>query len=196
MGVSLTKGQTISLTKDTPGLKNVIAGAGWDTATEGQEVDLDLMIVQIGEDGKALPDANGNNTNADEALLFFGNKDLPGLHHTGDNLTGEGEGDDEQIEVTLPSVAANVKELQVVLVSYSGQTFDTIANAFVRLVNKDDNAELAKYEVSSGYDGKRAIELGRLVRNGSEWDFKASGEAIDGADFKSVVATLGVTSDD
>jgi tellurium resistance protein TerD len=192
MSVSLTKGQTVEFTKENPGLSHVVAGAGWDGKTDAP-IDLDLMIVQVGEDGKALTDANGNNSNADEALLFFNNKDLPGLHHTGDNLTGEGDGDDEQIEVKLSEVASNVKELRVILVSYSGETFDQVANAFVRLFNKDNNQELAKYEVSSGYDGKRGIELGRLVRNGSEWDFKATGEVVEGSNFKNMLTTLGIS---
>lgn len=191
MSVSLTKGQEVSLTKDNPGLTHVVAGAGWD-GTSDQPIDLDLMIVQIGEDGKALPDANNNGSNADEALLFFNNKDLPGLHHTGDNLTGEGDGDDEQIIVDLANVASNVKELQVVLVSYSGQSFDQVANAFVRMVNKANNQELAKYEVSTGYAGKKGIELGRMVRTGTEWSFKAHGDPIEGNDFTGLLNTLGV----
>ena len=80
------------------------------------------MAVLIGADGKALPDANSNGSNADEALLFFNNKDLPGLHHTGDNLTGEGDGDDEQIVITLADVSANVNEIAIVVASYSGET--------------------------------------------------------------------------
>ncbi len=200
MSVSLTKGQSVSLTKaatdagSTDPLTKVIAGAGWDAAADGKEIDLDLMAVLIGEDGKALPDANANGSNADEALLFFNNKDLPGLHHTGDNLTGEGEGDDEQIVITLADVAANVKEIAIVVASYSGQAFDEVANAQVRLVNEADNKELAKYELSTGADfaGKHGVELGRLVRNGSEWEFKADGTAVEGADFSAVVKSLGI----
>lgn len=199
MSVSLTKGETVSLTKaaqdagSTAPLTKVVAGAGWD-GTSSAPVDLDLMIVLVGEDGKALPDANSNGSNADEALLFFSNKDLPGLHHTGDNLTGEGDGDDEQIVVTLGDVAANVKELAVVVASYSGESFDKVANAQIRLVNDGDQKELAKYELSTSTDfaSKHGVELGRLVRNGAEWDFKATGVAVEGATFKDVVSALGI----
>lgn len=199
MSVSMTKGQSVNLTKaavdagSTAPLAKVIAGAGWD-GTSSAPIDLDLMAVLIGDDGKALPDANANGSNADEALLFFNNKDLPGLHHTGDNLTGEGDGDDEQIVITLADVAANVKEIAVVVASYSGESFDKVANAQVRLVNEADQKELAKYELSTGteFAGKHGVELGRLVRNGSEWEFKASGAAVEGSNFSDVVKALGI----
>jgi tellurium resistance protein TerD len=201
MGISLTKGQSVSLTKaaadagSTAPLTKVVAGAGWD-GTNDAPIDLDLMAVLIGDDGKALPDANGNGSNADEALLFFNNKELPGLHHTGDNLTGEGEGDDEQIVITLADVAANVKEIAIVVASYSGETFDKVANAQVRMVNEADQKELTKYELSTGaeFAGKHGVELGRLVRNGAEWEFKATGATVEGNNFNEVVKALGINN--
>lgn len=200
MGVSLTKGQTVSLHKaatdagSTAPLTKVVAGAGWD-GTSSAPIDLDLMAVLIGSDGKPLPDANSNGENADEALLFFNNKDLPGLHHNGDNLTGEGEGDDEQIVITLGDVQSIVSEIAIVVASYSGETFDKVANASVRLVNEADNKELGKYELTTdaAFAGKHGVELGRLVRNGDQWDFKATGAVIEGGSFSDVVTTLGVT---
>ena len=198
MSVSLTKGASISLSKansdagSTSPLTKVVAGAGWD-AKDGKSIDLDLMIVQVASDGKAIPDDNGNGTNLDEALLFFNNMTLPGLKHSGDNLTGEGDGDDEQIVVTLADVAQNVNELAVVVASYSGETFDEIENAFVRLVNEADNTELAKFELTSGFAGTRGVELGRLKRNGAEWDFAATGNSVAG-DFNAIVASYGITS--
>lgn len=199
MGVSLTKGQTVSLSKaaadagSTAPLTKVIAGAGWD-GTSNAPIDLDLMAVLIGTDGKALADANGNGSNADEALLFFNNKELPGLHHTGDNLTGEGEGDDEQIVITLADVPANVNEVAIVVASYSGQTFDQVANAQVRLVNEADQKEMAKYQLStaSEFASKHGVELGRLVRINGEWNFKATGAVVEGNSFNDVVKTLGI----
>jgi tellurium resistance protein TerD len=200
MSVSLTKGESVTLSKaasdagSTAPLTKVIAGAGWD-GTSSDPIDLDLMAVLIGDDGKALPDANNNGSNADEALLFFNNKTLPGLAHSGDNLTGEGEGDDEQIVITLADVAATVKEIAIVVASYSGESFDKVANASVRLVNEADQKELAKYELTSGaeFAGKHGVELGRLTRNGSEWEFKATGAVVEGADFDAVVKTLGIS---
>ncbi len=199
MSVSLSKGESVSLSKaasdagSTAPLTKVIAGAGWD-GTSDAPIDLDLCAVLIGTDGKALPDANGNNSNADEALLFFNNKDLPGLHHTGDNLTGEGDGDDEQIVITLADVAASVNEIAIVVASYSGESFDQVKNAAVRMVNEADNKELAKYEVSSGYEGKKAVELGRLKRAGAEWSFTATGTVVEGATFDEVVKNLGIVN--
>lgn len=192
--VSLKKGDSVNLHKEAPGLTKVIAGAGWDGKADAP-IDLDLMAILIGSDGKPLPDENANGSNADEALLFFNNKELPGLHHTGDNRTGEGEGDDEQIEITLGDVATTVSEISVVVVIYDGpDDFSKVANAFCRMVNAADNAEIAKYEISTGYDGKKGVELGRLVRNGTEWDFKATGVALEGSDFDQMVANLGITA--
>jgi tellurium resistance protein TerD len=196
MGVSLTKGQTVGLTKVAADagktLSKLTAGAGWDAADDGKEIDLDLLAVYLGEDGKAIPDANNNGSNADEALTFFNNKDVAGAHHTGDNLTGEGEGDDEQIEFTLANIPAIVKEVAVVVASYSGQTFGEVKSAFVRMVNTDGNEELAKYELGADHGSTKAVELGRLVRNGDQWDFKATGVDVAG-NFNAVVASYGVT---
>lgn len=194
--VSLTKGQSLSLTKAAADagktLSKLVAGAGWDPADEGKEIDLDLLAVYLGEDGKAIPDANGNGSNADEALIFFNNKDVAGAHHTGDNLTGEGDGDDEQIEFTLADIPANVKEVAVVVASYSGQSFGEIKSAVVRMVNADGNEEMAKHELSGDHGSTKAVELGRIVRNGDGWDFKATGENVAG-EFKAVVESYGVT---
>lgn len=196
MGVSLTKGESVSLTKAAADagktLSKLVAGAGWDPAAEGTEIDLDLLAVYLGTDGKAIPDANNNGTNADEALIFFNNKDVAGAHHTGDNLTGEGEGDDEQIVFTLADIPANVKEVAVVVASYSGQTFGEVKSAFVRMVNSDGNDEMAKYELGADHGSTKAIELGRIVRNGDSWDFKATGTDVVG-EFSDVVKSYGVT---
>ena len=198
MSVSLQKGTTVSLAKasadagvSTP-LTKVIAGAGWD-AKDGKSIDLDLLTVLIGNDGKAIPDANGNGTNLDEAVTFFNNLDgIAGVKHSGDNLTSEGDGDDEQIEVTLADVPANANEIAVVVASYSGEKFSEIENVHVRLVNADGNVEMAKLELKDGLGDTKGVELGRLVRNGSEWDFKATGNTIAG-DFTQIVASYGGT---
>ena len=196
MSVSLTKCTTVSLTKansdagSTSPLTAVVAGAGWD-AKQGKSIDLDLMAVLVGTDGKAIPDANGNGTNLDEALVFFNNLSVAGLKHSGDNLTGEGDGDDEQITVTLADVPSVVNEIAIVVASYSGETFDEVENAFVRLVNATDNTEMAKFELKEGLGATKGVELGRLKRNGAEWDFTATGTTISG-DFNAIVASFGV----
>lgn len=197
MSVSLQKGSKVNLQKantdagSTTPLTKLVAGAGWD-AKSGKSIDLDLVAVLIGSDGKAIPDANGNGTNLDEAVVFFNNLQVEGLKHSGDNLTGEGDGDDEQITVDLASVPANVQEVAVVVASYSGETFGEIENAFVRLVNANGDTELAKYELKDGMANTKGVELGRVKRNGSEWEFEATGKNIDG-DFSAIVASYGVT---
>lgn len=152
MSVSLTKGASVSLTKEVAAkgkvLSKLVAGAGWDPVAD-KEIDLDLLAVYIGTDGKAIPDANSNGSNADEALIFFNNLKVAGAEHTGDNLTGEGDGDDEQINFTLADVPANVAEIAVVVASYSGETFGEVANTHVRLVNADGNEEIAKLSLGS-----------------------------------------------
>jgi tellurium resistance protein TerD len=190
MSVTLQKGDSVNLSKEAPNLAKLVAGAGWD-AKAGRSIDLDLLTVYIGEDGKAIPDANGNGTNLDEAVCFFNNLTMPGARHTGDNLTGEGEGDDEQIELTLANIPSNVKEVAVVIASYSGEKFSEVENAFVRMVNADGNTELAKYELKEGMGDTKGVELGRVVRDGSEWKFNATGQNIAG-DFKGIVASYGV----
>lgn len=188
MSVSLTKGASVSLTKEVAAkgktLTKVTAGAGWDV-TNGKSVDLDLLAVKIGQDGKAIPEA-GN-------IVFFNALEVKGAKHSGDNLTGEGDGDDEQINFTLADLEANVAEVAVVVASYSGETFGEVSNTHVRLVNSDDNEEIAKLSLGSDEATKntKAIELGRLVRNGSEWDFKATGTPVSG-DFTAVVASYGI----
>jgi tellurium resistance protein TerD len=197
MSISLTKGDTVDLKKaaadagSTAPLTKVTFGAGWD-AKNGQDIDLDLFAVLIGDDGKAIPDANGNGTNLDEAVLFFKNLSLPGLQHSGDNLTGEGEGDDEQITVDLSSVPANVKEVAITVASYSGQTFGEVDNAFVRAFNADDQKEMAKFTLNDHAADTKGVELGRLKRNGDNWEFVATGSNIAG-DFTQIVASYGVS---
>lgn len=195
MSVSLVKGQSVSLTKEVAAkgktLTKLTAGAGWD-GTSDAPIDLDLMAVLLGEDGKAIPDANGNGSNADEALVFFNNLEVTGAKHSGDNLTGEGDGDDEQITITLADLPANVKEVAVVVASYSGETFDKVANAQVRLLDAGNgDEEIAKYALTENAGSTKAVELGRIVRNGAEWEFKADSKTVDG-DFNAVVASYGV----
>ncbi len=197
MSVTLVKGQKVDLAKantdagSTSPLTKLVAGAGWD-AKSGKSIDLDLVAVLKGTDGKAIADANGNGTNLDEAVVFFNNLNVAGLAHSGDNLTGAGDGDDEQITVDLANVPANVDSIAIVVASYSGETFGEVENAFVRLVNADGNTELAKYELKDGMANTKGVELGCVKRNGSEWEFEATGKNIDG-DFTAIVSSYGVT---
>lgn len=190
--VSLTKGGSINLTKAAADagktLSHVTLGAGWD-GTSSAPIDLDLLTVSLGADGKAIPDANGNGTNADEAVTFFGNLATNGIKHTGDNLTGEGDGYDEKINVTLADVDSVVNEIAVVVVSYSGETFDKVANIQAGVINDDGNEEMATFTNSELGSGK-AVEMGRLKRDGNGWTFNATGTALSEADGKDGEALL------
>ena len=146
MGVSLSKGGNVSLSKEAPGLTAVNVGLGWDVRTStGADFDLDASALLLGTDGKIL---------GDQYFVFFNNLKSPdgSVEHTGDNLTGEGEGDDEMIKVNLASVPAEVDKVVFPVSIYDaesrGQNFGQVRNAFIRVVNQADNSELARYDVS------------------------------------------------
>ncbi len=189
--ISLTKGENIDLTKAEPELKKLIAGAGWD-AKPGKSIDLDLMAILLGTDGKALPDANSNGSNVDEALVFFNHKELAGLKHSGDNTTGEGEGDDERIVITLADVPEAAKAIAIIVVSYSGEKFSEIENVSTRMVNAEGNKELAKFELKDGLGDTKAVEMGKLERVEGGWKFTATGSILSG-EWKDAVKSYGVT---
>lgn len=198
MGVSLKKGEGLSLSKAAADagkkLVKLYAGAGWDPAQEGAEIDFDLMAVLLDANGKALADANGNGTNADEAVLAYFNLKVKGAEHTGDNLTGDGDGDDERINFTLADLPAEVKSIAVLITSYSGQKFGEAKNAFVRVVNADGDEELGKYELTTDDSLKetKSVEMGVLTREGDDWSFQATGKALAGEP-KAALESYGVS---
>lgn len=178
MAVSLQKGQNVSLTKESPGLKKVQFGLGWDVRkTDGGDFDLDASAFVLGEDGKVLSDSH---------FVFYNNlKDPSGaITHSGDNLTGEGEGDDEQISVELTTVTPNVAKVAFVVTIHEaesrGQNFGQVSNAFIRAVNADTNAEIARYDLSEDASIETAMIFGELYRHGSDWKFKAIGQGYAG----------------
>lgn len=174
MGVSLTKGGNVSLTKAAPGLTAVNVGLGWDVrTTTGADFDLDASALLLGADGKVL---------SDQHFVFFNNLKSPDgtVEHTGDNLTGEGEGDDEMIKVNLAGVAPEVDKIVFPVSIHDadarGQSFGQITNAFIRVVNAADNNELTRYDLSEDYSTETALVFGELYRNGAEWKFRAVGQ--------------------
>ncbi|GGV05523.1 MULTISPECIES: TerD family protein [Streptomycetaceae] len=174
MGVSLSKGGNVSLTKEAPGLTAVIVGLGWDVrTTTGTDFDLDASALLCNEGGRV--DGDGN-------FVFFNNLKSPdgSVEHTGDNLTGEGEGDDEQIKVSLATVPANVAKIVFPVSIYDAenrtQNFGQVRNAFIRVVNQADNKELARYDLSEDASTETAMVFGELYRNGAEWKFRAIGQ--------------------
>ncbi|MFI5757005.1 TerD family protein [Streptomyces sp. NPDC051569] len=174
MGVSLSKGGNVSLTKAAPNLTAVTVGLGWDVrTTTGSDFDLDASALLTNAEGKVAIDGN---------FIFFNNLKSPdgSVEHTGDNLTGEGEGDDEAIKVNLATVPADVEKIVFPVSIYEAesrqQSFGQVRNAFIRVVNQADNNELARYDLSEDASTETAMVFGELYRNGAEWKFRAIGQ--------------------
>lgn len=178
MAVSLSKGGNVSLSKEAPGLTAIVAGLGWDArATDGVDFDLDASVFIVGDNGKVRSDSD---------FIFYNNaKSSDGsVEHTGDNRTGEGEGDDEQVKINLAGVPADAKRLVFAVTIHEGearkQSFGQVQNAFMRVVNQSGGAELARYDLSEDYSTETALIFGEVYRNGAEWKFKAVGQGFAG----------------
>ncbi|MCW2101955.1 MULTISPECIES: TerD family protein [Pseudomonas] len=178
MAVSLSKGGNVSLSKEAPGLTEVVVGLGWDPrVTDGQEFDLDASVFIVGESGKVLNDAS---------FVFYNNKTSPdgNVVHQGDNRSGAGEGDDEQVHVKLSGFASDTKKLVFAVTIHEAvgrkQSFGQVANAYIRVVNKADDKELARYDLSEDASTETAMIFGELYTHNSEWKFKAIGQGFAG----------------
>ncbi|WP_269502011.1 TerD family protein [Burkholderia sp. IMCC1007] len=178
MAVSLSKGGNVSLTKEAPGLSEVLVGLGWDPrVTDGTEFDLDASIFVTGESGKVLSDAG---------FIFYNNKKSAdgSIEHLGDNRSGQGEGDDEQVVVKLTGLAADVKKLVFAVTIHDAesrkQSFGQVSNAFIRVVNKADGKEIARYDLSEDASTETAMVFGELYRHNDEFKFKAIGQGFAG----------------
>ncbi len=174
MGVSLSKGGNVSLTKEAPNLTAVVVGLGWDArTTTGSDFDLDASALLTNDQGKVL---------SDQHFVFFNNLKSPdgSVEHTGDNLTGEGEGDDEVINVNLAGVPAEVDKIVFPVSIYEAETrqqsFGQVRNAYIRVVNAADNRELARYDLTEDASTETAMVFGELYRHGGEWKFRAIGQ--------------------
>ncbi|MFF8959419.1 TerD family protein [Streptomyces sp. NPDC014894] len=174
MAVSLTKGGNISLTKEAPGLTAVTVGLGWDVrTTTGTDFDLDASAIGVDGAGKVASDAH---------FVFFNNRATPDqtIVHTGDNRTGEGGGDDEQINVNLAGLPANVAKIVFPVSIYDAvartQNFGQVRNAYIRVVNQAGGAEIARYDLSEDAAVETAMVFGELYRSGAEWKFRAVGQ--------------------
>jgi tellurium resistance protein TerD len=174
VSVSLTKGGNVSLTKEAPGLTNVIVGLGWDVrSTTGTDFDLDASAIIVGADGKVM---------SDKHFIFFNNLVSPDgtVEHTGDNLTGEGEGDDEQVKVNLAGMAAEADKIVFTVSIYDAdsrsQSFGQVRNAFIRVVNAADSKEIARYDLSEDASTETAMVFGEVYRSGGDWKFRAVGQ--------------------
>ncbi len=190
MAINLQKGQRVDLTKGNAGLSQIKIGLGWDPVEQkkggllgglfgggsSQEVDCDASVLMLNENGKLVSKEN---------LIYFGNlrSKCGSVWHTGDNLTGEGDGDDEQIISILNQIPSNIHKLLFVVNIYDSvkrkQDFGMIQNAFIRVVNMDNKEELIRYNLTEDYTGKTALVVGEIYRHGNEWKFAAIGEGTN-----------------
>ena len=179
MAVSLRKGQKVDLTKGNPSLKKILIGLGWDTNKYdgGFDFDLDAAAFLLGANGKV---------NSDDDFVFYNNlKHKSGsVEHMGDNLTGEGEGDDEEIKIDLSKVPDNVEKIDFTVTIYDAetrrQTFGQVSNAYIRVVDDVTQQELIRYDLGEDFSVETAVVVGEIYRNKGEWKFNAIGSGWSG----------------
>ena len=179
MAITLSKGQKVSLTKGNPGLKHIVVGLGWDTNKYdgGFDFDLDSAAFLLDENGKV---------NADTDFVFYNNlKHSSGaVEHLGDNLTGEGDGDDEQVKVDLSLVPQNISKIAFTVTIHEAlerrQNFGQVSNSYVRVIDEDTNQELLNYELGEDFSIETAIVVCEIYRHNGEWKFSAVGSGFEG----------------
>ncbi|EGT3846547.1 TerD family protein [Clostridioides difficile] len=198
MSINLSKGDKIE--KSNPGLSNILVGLGWDPVQQsgggffkslfggGQaDIDCDASVFMLNQEGKL---------SGIKDLIYFGNlkSACKSVLHTGDNLTGEGTGDDEQILVNLDKVPSNIHKLLFVVNIYNcvdrKQHFGMIENAYIRVEDQGNKKEIAKYNLSDNYSEKTTLIVGAIYRKDGSWQFKAIGEGTKDAGLKEVMQNL------
>ncbi|WP_160721201.1 TerD family protein [Bacillus sp. USDA818B3_A] len=179
MAVSLSKGQKVDLTKTNPGLTSVVVGLGWDTNKYdgGNDFDLDSSVFLLGENGKVTNEAD---------FIFYNNREGAGgsVVHTGDNRTGDGEGDDEQVKINLTAVPANIQRIAFTITIHEAdsrnQNFGQVSNSYARIFNEATGEELIRYDLGEDFSIETAIVVGELYRHNGEWKFSAIGSGYQG----------------
>ena len=179
MPINLQKGQKVDLTKGNPSLKNIMVGLGWDVNAfdSGADFDLDAAAFMVGENGKCP---------TEREFIFYGNLEhnSGAVKHMGDNLTGGGDGDDEQIEVDLTIIPANVSRVVFTVTIYDAelrrQNFGQVSNAFIRIVDMATGSELIRYDLGEDFSIETAVVVGELYRHNGEWKFNAIGSGFQG----------------
>ena len=178
MALSLNKGGNLSLTKTDPNLTKLLIGLGWDErATSGAEFDLDASVFLINTAGKVRGDYD---------FIFYNQlkSDNGAVEHTGDNRTGEGDGDDEVVKVNLTQVPADVDKIVVTVTIHDAaarsQNFGQVANAFIRVVNEDTGTEVVRFDLAEDYSIETAMVFGEVYRHNGEWKFRAVGQGYSG----------------
>lgn len=193
MPVSLQKGQKVSLTKGNPGLSKVVVGLGWDVNQfdTGGDFDLDAAAFLLADTGKV---------SQSEDFVFYGNLKHPSgsAQHMGDNLTGAGDGDDEQIKIELSKVPEHITKIAFTVTIYEAearkQNFGQVANAFIRIYNEETGEELLRYDLGEDFSIETAAVFGELYKNGNEWKFNAIGSGYQGG-LAALCANFGVDVD-
>ena len=190
MAVSLSKGGNVSLTKLAPGLANVTVGLGWDArTTTGTDFDLDASCLVVGEGGKVL---------SDQHFVFYNNLTSPEgtVRHSGDVRDGAVEGDDEQIQVDLGDLTPASEKIVFAATIYDadarGQSFGQVSNAYIRVVNRANDEELARYDLSEDASMETAMVFGEVYRNAGEWKFRAVGQGY-ASGLAGIIGDFGVT---
>lgn len=178
MSVSLSKGGNVSLSKEAPGIKAAIIGLGWDArSTDGQDFDLDGVAFILSATGKVRTDAD---------FIFYNNKTGANgaVQHQGDNRTGAGAGDDEQVLINLAGMPADVNSLVLAVTIHEGETrrqnFGQVRNAYVRVLNAEGGTEIARYDLSEDASVETAMIFGEIYRHGADWKFRAVGQGFAG----------------
>lgn len=179
MPINLTKGQKVDLTKGNPSLKNIMVGLGWDVNAfdSGADFDLDASAFILGANGKCP---------TEKEFIFYGNlvHSSGAVKHMGDNLTGEGEGDDEQIEIDLTKIPANIEKVAFTVTIYDAdirrQNFGQVSNAYIRIVDEATGTELIRYDLGEDFSIETAVVVGELYKHNGQWKFNAIGSGFQG----------------
>ena len=179
MGIMLKKGQKIDLTKGNKSLKKILVGLGWDTNKYdgGYDFDLDAAAFCCGDDDKVHEDLD---------FIFYNNlkHETGAIEHLGDNLTGEGDGDDEQILVDLSLIPSRITKINFTVTIHEadarGQNFGQVSNAYVRVVNEENDEELIRYDLGEDFSIETAIVVAEIYRHNGEWKFNAIGNGFSG----------------
>ncbi len=191
MAIQLSKGQRIDLTKGNPALQNIVIGLGWDVKTfdGGAEFDLDASAFLLNDQGKCRQDLD---------FIFYNNlvSTDGSVEHTGDNRTGEGDGDDEQIKIHLNKVPADVQRIAITVTIHDAearhQNFGQVENAFVRLLDEDQGSEVLRFDLGEDFSIETAVVFCELYRNNGEWKFNAVGSGYQGG-LASLVSAYGLS---
>ncbi len=179
MAISLAKGQKVDLTKTNPGLKKLLIGLGWDTNKYdgGSAFDLDAAAFLLNKDSKAANESD---------FIFYNNSKgrNDSVIHTGDNKTGDGDGDDEQIKIDLSKVPADVEKIDITVTIHEAdsrkQNFGQVSNAYIRIVNEETNEEILRFDLGEDFSVETAVVFGEVYKNGTEWKFNAIGKGYQG----------------